>query len=190
MVFPVLKRLFMAIVSLVTLTVTNHVYSALIYNEVGDAGITAETAQHIPLGTTTIFGALHPNDGADVYDFYWDGGLFSASTEGSDFDTMLSIFDESGQILAFNDDFIEGGGVSLVSAVLNPGDYLLGISYYDNNVSGNLSQYSNAGIEASYKIEASPAAGPTTVAEPASIALLGIGLAGIAFSRRKKHNLP
>lgn len=66
--------------------------------------------------------------GADVYGFEWAGGFFIANTQGSNFDTMLSLFDESGGLLLFNDDF--GSKFSQISSELDPGNYFLGVTYY------------------------------------------------------------
>jgi PEP-CTERM motif len=189
MFLTVLSKFCMASVSLFALTMANCVYAGFIYTEAKDAGITLETSQLLPTGTTTILGTLHDEDGADIYDFAWEGGMFSASTLGSDFDTMLSIFDQSGNLLAFNDDFFTGNGDSFVSSDLQSGNYLLGITYYDNNYAGDLSGYSNVGFEADYQIELSPAS-PQLIPEPGSIALLTLGLVSLIFNRRKKFTLP
>lgn len=157
---------------------------ALVYSEVGDAGITVETAQYLPVETESVFGALHEDDGADVYGFVWGGGTFSADTIGSPFDTMLSIFDLSGNLLAFNDELNDSGSVSLVSSQLTAGNYLLGITYYDNNFEGDITGYSNIGFETPYQLNLSLAE-PASVPEPVSLMLLAVGLIGLAFVRRK-----
>lgn len=180
----ILKKLCAAVVSFVALATVNFAYAALIHNEIEDAGLTVETSQRLTLGTTTIFGTLHNDDGADVYGFYWGGGEFSAGTQGSDFDTMLSIYDSAGNLLAFNDDLIENGRISFASINLPEGDYLLGITYYDNNYNGDIVGYSNFGIEGSYEMQLTPF-GPAAVPEPHTLALLGLGLVSLAFRHRK-----
>ena len=165
---------------------------ASIYTEVDDAGITPLTAQYIPVDTTTIFGSLSDNDGADVYAFMWGGGIFSANTEGSTFDTMLSIFDTSGSMLAFNDD--AGDSTSSLLLELVAGSYFMGITYYPNNYMGDMKYYLNLGFDASYQITMNSVlpqqlmemAEITNVPEPATRALLGIGFAGILLIRQKR----
>lgn len=170
-----------------------HPARASLYFEVGDAGTTAETANYISWETATIFGSLHGDDGADVYGFEWAGGFFLANTDGSDFDTMLSLFDESGGLLSFNDDIGGGPRYSQLALELDPGNYFLGISYYANNYEGDMRSYWEEGIEGSYQIQKTVAAPippqpqiTAEVPEPASIALVMIGFAGILFSRRRK----
>lgn len=183
----VLKKFCIVTILLITLIVVNNVHAGLIYQEINDAGLTLETVQSINPGTTEILGALHADDGADVYGFKWEGGDFSAGTTGSDFDTMLSIFDKAGSLLAFNDDFfVDNEKISFISIYLPEGDYLLGITYYDNNYNGDIFGYSNIGIDGTYQIELSPA-GPQVLIEPAPVALLGIGLLGFVFIRRSSR---
>ncbi|MEO6823294.1 MAG: DVUA0089 family protein [Nitrosospira sp.] len=164
---------------------------ASIYTEVDDAGITPLTAQYIPVDTTTIFGNLSDNDGADVYAFMWGGGIFSANTEGSSFDTMLSIFDTSGSLLAFNDD--AGDSTSSLLLELVAGSYFMGITFYPNNYMGDMKYYSDLGLDASYQITMNSVLPPqqmempeANVPEPATLALMGIGFAGILLIRQKR----
>ncbi len=174
-----------------------HPVYASIYHEVEDAGTTPDTAAYISWDTTAIFGAIHDNDGADVYGFEWEGGFFFADTSGSDFDTMLSLFDETGKLLAFNDDF-DQPLFSQISLELDPGNYFLGITYYPNNFHREMRYYLANGIEGSYQIQKSisepmpsqlPIIGEedvTNIPEPTTLALLAIGFATIILSRRRK----
>lgn len=182
--------------------VAAHPVHAGIYHEMEDAGTTPETAAYISWDTTTIFGATHDSDGADVYGFEWGGGFFYADTSGSELDTMLSLFDISGRLIAYNDDFNDNSGVwyshSLLSMELDPGNYFLGITNYTNNYEGNMRYYVEEGMEGSYQIQKSisqliptqlPIVGEdvTNVPEPGTLALLTIGALGVLFNRRRKH---
>ena len=168
---------------------------AVPYFEVGDAGSSPDTAIYVFWDTDTFFGAIHVNDGADVYGFEWAGGFFMANTHWSNFDTMLSLFDESGGLLLFNDDF--GSKFSQLSSELDPGNYFLGVTYYSNNWEGDMTSYWTHGFEGSYQIQKTvsmpmpqdlPQEGdPANVPEPASFALVAIGLVGILLQRRRKY---
>lgn len=192
----VLRKTCAALVSAGTLIALPPAHASF-YFEAGNAGITAETAEYISWDTSTIFGTLHVNDGADVYGFEWAGGFFFADTLGSDFDTMLSLFDESGNVLAFNDDF-EQPMFSQVSLELDPGNYFLGITYHPNNYEREMRYYRlEKGIEGSYQIQKNvstpmppqlPIIGEdvANVPEPGTLALLAIGFVGIILHPRRK----
>ena len=156
---------------------------ASVYNEVGDAGQTLATVQSVGSYTTAISGSLHNNDGADVFSFHWNGGTFSADTFGTGFDTMLSVFNSSGNILAFNDDY-PWCCSSYVSVGLAAGNYLLGITYFPNNYYGNLGGYNTNGYEAGYVIHTSAITG-VNVPEPTSLLMMGLGLLGLGFARKR-----
>jgi len=170
-------------------------------NELGDAGSLTGSAQTIGAGVSTITGSTGPNDTEDLYGFTWGGGLFEAATNGlfgssRDFDTMLFLFDSAGTFIAANNDTFDGINFnlgSLISETLVAGDYFLGISGFSNDAenslnsefrfgaTGVLDHWEGSGSTGNYTIGIAQ-----NVPEPTSIALFGLGLAGLGLSRRKK----
>lgn len=201
-----MKKLLISL-SMLSCCVMSNAYAVPIV-EAGDAGDLLGTAQIVSAGTTSISGSAGGGD-VDLFKFGWSGGAFSATTSASG-DPQLFLFDSNGfGILA--DDDSAGGLNSFISTVLAAGDYFLGIDGYNNealSITGNifnngccgtelptgpgagnpLSGWSGGGTAGTYTISfRSATAAVGSVPEPASIALLGLGLAGLGFSRRKSN---
>jgi len=183
---------------------------ATTHAEVGDAGQTLGTAQMLAGGTTAITGSLSSD--ADLFGFAWGGGAFYADTLGSAFDTQLFLFNSAGAGVWANDDGLSGLRSYISDAALAVGTYYLGISSFNNDpvsASGvmftsypygpqyaplypgeTLSSWTGGYSGGSYIINFRSASGEVVqtgdVPEPASLALIGLGLAGLAFSRKRK----
>ena len=94
--------------------------------------------------------AVASNGSIDIRSYGYAGGQTSTGTvvPGGGFETILTLFDSSGNLLSENDD---GAGVatdpstglagdSRITATLNAGRYVLALTQYDNFARGNLAE--------------------------------------------------
>ena len=155
------------------------------HHEIGDAGQNLATAQNVPGGITSISGELGIGDPADVYRFAWNGGLLEA-TIFSNFDPMLFVFDETGSLLAFNDDYVTVDSHVLME--LPAGSFLLGIDNFPGNFLGDLSGFSaiQDGYGA-YTVTMTKSVGESVAAsvpEPSALALVALGILALGVGRK------
>lgn len=118
-------------------------YAAGVWSESGDAGDVPGTAQDTFGPGAQALAQIQGNYTSDTADVYritiTDGNAFSATTEGGAlWDTMLSLFDETGKGILQNDDTSGSSKRSTIPAgqSLPTGTYLLAISHFSCDPSG------------------------------------------------------
>jgi hypothetical protein len=153
---------------------------AAAFAEVGDAGSTPATAQITPSGPlTSITGGMGTEADVDFFKIYLTGDFFRATTAAVGFDSVLSLWDNSGMTRLLNNDDYPGLGTNsrIETSLLSAGNYFLGISQFGARTG-------------TYTISLEGAEGarePNTTPVPDSastLPLLGLALAGIAWVRR------
>ena len=148
---------------------------AVVYTEVGDAGSTVATAQHIiDPNTRTIIGTILNQADADMFGFNWptSGNFTIDHLISSDLHRFFGLYDPSGT-------FLYGTGVLAGAIVPNllAGDYYLSIE----------------GDPQSYRLEFNNRIDPIAtdpVPAPAALPLFATGLCLMALlARRKKRSI-
>lgn len=176
------------------------------YIESGDASNFLASAQ---LATDMLIqGTIGQGDEGDVYKLvFGTGGLLTIHATGqvgTDLDTSIALFDAGFQALVGNDD--SGGSLdSMLTYVISAGTYYIGIGDYEmyainaSNQIWSMDGLPPVGFGAVSHIENLTAIDPGTytlaltvqprgngVPEPATVALLGLGLLGLGAMRRNR----
>lgn len=173
------------------------------YIESGDASNHLSSAQTAT--DAVIQGTISQDDEGDVFKLNFStGGTLDISAISLSIDTNIGLFDAGFNALIGNDDVSDTNLNSFLSYVISAGTYYLGIgdyAMYAENTSnefwfmdglapngfGAVDHIDNKSFidTGEYEIHLSIQPDSVTVPEPAIVALLGLGFAGMRFARRK-----
>ena len=107
------------------------------------------------------------------------GDVFEAQITAGTFDTVLGLFDDTGAFIRYDDDGGVGTFSKLTDTVDSSGNVHLAVSAFDDS-----------GFDGTHLIEGrytqSFNAESSGIPEPATLAIFGIGLAGLGFMRRRR----
>jgi hypothetical protein len=122
--------------------------------------------------------------------WYWDGDFQNLSI-WADWN-QNSIFDETEEILSLEEEFFAAGTQTILADIMVPDWAVTGTTWMRTRLTwygeGPLDPYSDffSGEVEDYQITVA-SGGPSPIPEPATVTLVGLGLAGMALIRRRNR---